>query len=167
MLNPGPDRSLQITRRFEAAPERVFDAWLDPAKMRQWLFAMPGDEGWHGETEARVGGQWAITSRRGGMDCTATGDYLEIDRPRRLVVSWGCPSDADAPEKHDRVTFDIAEDQGVVRLTVMNENVEPGSGSAEAWPKVLCGLKSLLETGEALPPFWAREGSDWRNLRFA
>jgi uncharacterized protein YndB with AHSA1/START domain len=65
MLNPGPDRRLRLTRRFEAAPERVFNAWLDVAKMRQWLFAMPGDEDWQGQTEARVGGRWTITSRRG------------------------------------------------------------------------------------------------------
>ena len=25
-----PERCLRLTRRFEAAPERVFDAWLNP-----------------------------------------------------------------------------------------------------------------------------------------
>jgi hypothetical protein len=25
----------------------------------------------------------------------------------------------------------------------------------------------LLETGEALPPFWARDGDSWKRLRFA
>ncbi len=29
------DRVLRITRHFDASPERVFDAWLNPADCRQ------------------------------------------------------------------------------------------------------------------------------------
>jgi len=27
-----------VIRRFNAAPERVFDAWLDPEMLAQWMF---------------------------------------------------------------------------------------------------------------------------------
>ena len=30
---------IHVTRRFDAAPERVFDAWLDPETARKFLFA--------------------------------------------------------------------------------------------------------------------------------
>ncbi|MDQ3692084.1 MAG: SRPBCC domain-containing protein [Chloroflexota bacterium] len=85
------DRFLQLTRRFDVAPERVFDAWLDPDTARKWLFAVPALERYHIEAEARVGGRWTITARRGGIDYTALGEYLEIDRPRRLVFTFAMP----------------------------------------------------------------------------
>ena len=88
MLNPGPERALRLTRRFAATPERVFDAWLDPAQVRLWLIARPGDEAHTAQVEAREGGAWSITTRRSGTDYTANGVYLEITRPTRLVFTF-------------------------------------------------------------------------------
>ena len=36
-----PERCLRLTRRFEAAPERVFDAWLNPALARRRASRQP------------------------------------------------------------------------------------------------------------------------------
>lgn len=36
--------SIQVTRRFDASAERVFDAWLNPATVGQWLFATEGGQ---------------------------------------------------------------------------------------------------------------------------
>jgi uncharacterized protein YndB with AHSA1/START domain len=55
-------RFLRITRRFAASPERVFDAWIDPALVRQWLFAMPMDQAHTAELDPRAGGRWTITA---------------------------------------------------------------------------------------------------------
>src|SRR5262245_14875218 len=107
MLNPGPERRLQLTRRFDASAERVFEAWLDPAKMRHWLCAMPGDQAWQGHTEARVGGRWTITARRGGLNYTADGLYMEIDRPRRLVFTFNM---AQFSPNADTITVEIVPD---------------------------------------------------------
>ena len=30
-----------VSREFSATPERVFDAWLDPAQAKDFLFATP------------------------------------------------------------------------------------------------------------------------------
>ena len=44
---------------------------------------------------------------------------------------------------------------GVVKLTVVHDGFEPGShvleGISDGWPAVFAGLKTLLETGSALP----------------
>ncbi len=64
-MTVAPDRFLRMTRRFEAAPERVFDAWLNPETARQWLFSSPADEGYAAELDARVGGRWTITAGAG------------------------------------------------------------------------------------------------------
>ena len=33
--------SIRVSHRYEASPERVYDAWLDPAKAGKFLFATP------------------------------------------------------------------------------------------------------------------------------
>src|ERR1700722_6413121 len=67
----------RIPRRFNAAPERVFDAWLDPMRARRWLFTSPTSERNITELDVRVGGKWSITDRRDGVDYTGLGEYIE------------------------------------------------------------------------------------------
>ncbi|MDB5099510.1 MAG: hypothetical protein JWM80_3931 [Cyanobacteria bacterium RYN_339] len=88
---------ITVTHRFSASPERVFDAWLDPAKIANWMVAparkMMGteDECLKIEVDARPGGKFSFVVRRAGEDLDHTGDYLEVDRPRRLAFTWGVP----------------------------------------------------------------------------
>ena len=82
------------------------------------------------------------------------GKVVEITPPSRLVLTWARPRDADDASKHSRVSFDI-EPMGdtVVRLTVTHEDLDPQmlTGISGGWPRVLSNLKTLLETGHALP----------------
>ena len=82
---------------------------------------------------------------------------VEHAPPRRLVVTWASPSEADDPAKRSRVSFDVVPFDGMVRLTVTHDELEPGSGMAagirKGWPLVLSSLKSLLETGQAIDVF--------------
>ena len=87
------------------------------------------------------------------------GKVAESEPPRRLVITWARPADAENPAKHSRVSFDIEPaSDGTVRMTVTHSDLEPGSemlsGISRGWPIVLSSLKSLLETGKALPRLW-------------
>jgi uncharacterized protein YndB with AHSA1/START domain len=138
-----PDRILRMTRRFEASPERVFDAWLNPETVRKWLFASPADEAYTAELDARVGGTWTITARREGTDYTAVGEYLEIDRPRRLVFTFAMPQFA--PDI-DRLIVEFAPDGAGCLMTFVQEGLPPGykEASESGWGKMFDALAALL-----------------------
>lgn len=136
----------RITRRFDAAPERVFDAWLDPETAGRFLFATPDGEMVRVEIEPRVAGRYSIVERRDGEDVEHTGEYLEIERPRRLAWTLRVPKYS---EETSRVTIEIAAgsqpaDAGC-ELTLTHETRPEWAGEAEeGWSLVLDGLDAVL-----------------------
>ncbi len=135
--------ALRMSRRFAAAPEQVFAAWTDPALAARWLFTTPDSESHSVELDLRVGGRWTITDRRDGVDYTATGEYLEIDPPRRLVFTFGMPQFS--PE-FDRVTVEIAPDDAGVVMTLSQHDLPPSHVAAteDGWSKMFGALATLV-----------------------
>lgn len=138
--------SLTVTRRFDASPERVFDAWLDPETARKWLFSDEGSEIVRAEIDARVGGGFSFVRRSPEGDLEHVGEYLEIDRPRRLVFTFAVP--ALSPE-YDRVTVEIVRLDKGCELTLTNEmspevHSEWGEQTREGWTKMLAALAREL-----------------------
>lgn len=79
--------SLTMGRLFDAAPERVFDAWLS----KEWgdFVGPPGVRGEVVTLEPRVGGRYAIVMHLpDGKTLKVGGVYREIVRPAKLVMSW-------------------------------------------------------------------------------
>jgi len=113
--------TLKLTRRFTASAERVFDAWLDPQTVPKWLFTTPTGRIVHVAIDARVGGTFVIT-RRDGEDVEHTGQYLEIERPRRLVFTLAVPRFSSATT---RVAIDIVPLASGCELTLTHEGVLP------------------------------------------
>jgi uncharacterized protein YndB with AHSA1/START domain len=113
-------RIFRMTHRFEAPPERLFEAWTDPALAGRWLFTSPTSQSHAVELDVRVGGAWTITDRRDGVDYRAQGEYLEIERPSRLVFSFGMPQFSPG---FARVTVEIRADGSGSVLTLTQEDV--------------------------------------------
>jgi uncharacterized protein YndB with AHSA1/START domain/DNA-binding transcriptional ArsR family regulator len=81
------------------------------------------------------------------------GRVIEAEPPTRLVITFQAPGD-ERPGGPSVVTSIIEPRHDIVRLTVTHENLPDQAmldGIAHGWPAVLANLKSLLETGEALP----------------
>ena len=85
-LDPGP---LRLERTFAAPAHAVFDAWTSAAVLRQWWPAGPGWEMPVAEVDARVGGALRLVMRHPeGKEFGGSGEYIEVDPPRRLVFTW-------------------------------------------------------------------------------
>lgn len=133
---------LTVFRQFDAAPEVVFDAWLDAESVVQWLFATPSGVMETIEINPRVGGGFRIAERRGAMLATHFGTYLEIDRPHRLAFMFGVG--ADAPET--RVSIALEPREGGCLLTLTHEGVweDYAERTKSGWTMILDGLARAL-----------------------
>jgi uncharacterized protein YndB with AHSA1/START domain len=122
----------------------VFDAWLDPAMVGRWMFASGGDEVLHVRIDPRVGGAFSFKVRRGGREIDHVGEYRVIDRPRRLVFTWGIAGEKGS----DGVTVDIvplAEGCEVTLTHRMHPDwIEFAPKASEAWSRMLGALGRLL-----------------------
>jgi uncharacterized protein YndB with AHSA1/START domain len=153
---PTPEaRTVEIVvmKRYEAPPERVFDAFLDPDLARDFLFATATGTMIRAEIDPRVGGRFTFTERRPDMgDVEHTGEYLEIDRPRRLAFTFGVPQFSPVMTT---VAIEIAPRDGGCELTLVNDGVleEYAEGSTEGWSRILDGL---------LPAYDGVHGGGWR-----
>ncbi len=88
---------------------------------------------------------------------TDDGFVLESDPPRRLSYTFR-PIGYDPVGTRDgysRVTFTIEPFAGVVKLTLVHDDLvsdEMAEGFREGWAPILSSLKTFLETGVPLPP---------------
>lgn len=135
---------LSVTRRFDATPERVFDAWLDPALVARFLFATPNGERVRVEVDGRVGGSFVVVEKRGDQLAEHFGTYLEIDRPRRLVFTFA----TDREQAPTRVTIDIVPMDGGCELTLSHAMSPEWSAFTDraraGWTLILDTLASTL-----------------------
>lgn len=131
-------------QRFAASPEEVFDAWLDPETIGQWMFGpkVRKETIVKIETDPRVGGKFSFLVERGDDLLDHRGEYLEIEKPRRLKFTWGLPQfSSDASE----ITVKIRQRDDGCEATVIHE-VEHDfkEKAAGAWSKMLAALERHL-----------------------
>ena len=134
-----------VTHHYAASPERVFDAFLDVQIARRFLFATPTGEMIVAKIEPRVGGRFTFTERRPDMgDVRHVGEYLEIDRPRRLVFTFGVPQ---FDPRTTTVTVEIRPKGEGCELTLTNDGVPPdyAKRNQEGWTRILAGLQPAYD----------------------
>jgi uncharacterized protein YndB with AHSA1/START domain len=79
---------LTLVRRIAARPSVVFDALTTPDGIACWWGPDAGPV-LLAETDVRVGGRYRVRFRMlDGSEHESAGEYLEVERPQRLVMSW-------------------------------------------------------------------------------
>jgi uncharacterized protein YndB with AHSA1/START domain len=130
-------------------PEKLWSALVDGEVTKQYWGRHRNVSDW------KIGSAWQHQDYDDPKTIDIVGQVVECRAPRRLVLTWAYPADADNPKKCSRVTFEIEPLGDGVRLTVTHDELEPDSEMerriAVGWPVVLSSLKTLLETGRPLP----------------
>ena len=126
----------------------VWNALTNPEMTQQY---------WGG---TRIESDWKVGSKvlyvHNG-EVTDEHTVLMVDKHKRLSHTFRPLFAEFKAEPPSRVTLLLRESGEVVRLTVIHEDFPPDSkvfrACSEGWPAILSGLKTLLDTGAALPPF--------------
>jgi Activator of Hsp90 ATPase homolog 1-like protein len=96
--------------------------------------------------DPRVGGAFNFTDRRDGVDAEHIGEYLEIDRPRRLVFTFHTERDS---TDLSRVTIEIVPRGSGCELTLIHE-IDPKwaeykDRTEAGWTTILTAFAKVLE----------------------
>ena len=132
---------------IRTTPEKLWQALTDPDFTRRYWV-----ETWQ-DCEWKAGASWKLMIPDGRV--ADSGEVVEIDAPRRLVLSWRNEFKPERREEgYSRMTYTLEPQGESVKLTVLHEIDKPQSklieGVSNGWPLILASLKSLLETGESL-----------------
>ena len=137
---------------IETTPEKLFQALTDSAFTKRYWF------GTELRTDWKVGSPVEVVMNE---TVTDTGRILEFDPPKRISYSFHHEAnEVLRKEKPSRATFVLEPYGTLTKLTLIHDDFAPDSltlgAISKGWPAILAGLKSLLETGNALSiPFEA------------
>ncbi len=108
--------SLTLVRKIEARPSIVFEALSTPEGIASWWGPDAGPV-LIAESDARVGGRFRVRFRMlDGSEHESHGEYLEVRKPERLVMTWQW-TDGGADPGESRVEIDLRPIPGGTELT--------------------------------------------------
>lgn len=116
------DRTLVVSRTFDAPRELVFRMWTEAAHFAQWC-APARFEIVDSRVDARRGGVWLSEMKApDGETCVASGVYRDIVPPERLVFTYAHEAADGSRGPETLVTVLFEEVNGKTRLT-LNQSV--------------------------------------------
>jgi uncharacterized protein YndB with AHSA1/START domain len=130
--------ALVVERVLAAGPDEVFDAWTTPSRMAAWMSPVGAAEA---EVDLRVGGSFRVVMVEARLE--HTGEYLEIDPPRRLVFTWVSPFTGAEPSV---VTVEILPHDDGTRVVLTHERLpeEVVDGHRDGWGAMVGRLAGIL-----------------------
>lgn len=148
-----PKPSFVYVTYIATTMERVWQALIDPQLTREYWKGTSGLARVN-VSDWKVGSRWEHIRDDESKVVDVVGTVVEVSAPTRLVISWAWPKDANDTAKHSLVSFDIAPEGSVVKLTVTHSDLEKDpemlKGISSGWPQILSNMKTYLETGKAL-----------------
>ena len=156
VLTAAPLKQLVIERTLPASPERVFDAFTDPEQLTRWWwphgFSCPA-----AEVDLRVGGSYRLAMLwpdavpgENPFSHYMGGEYYEIERPRRLVMSGRAGNDEQGELFATLIEITLEARDGRTVLTMRQSYFEPMpppeamAGAEQGWNEQLDKLERLL-----------------------
>jgi uncharacterized protein YndB with AHSA1/START domain len=141
--------SATVEGLFSVPAERVFDAFLDKKMIGRFMFGpeIREEEIVSLTNEPWVGGSYSYVVRRQGKTFDHSGEYIEIDRPHRLVFTWGVKEDP--ANTRSRIVIEVLPVIEGCELTLTHEMPHGQEDFVEkvkaAWGKMIDKLTEILD----------------------
>ena len=137
---PPPATALSLERSLPAPPEAVYAAWTDPVVIGEWMSPLGYAVA---EVDLRVGGTFRIVMVGQDTRIEHSGQYLELEPPRRLRFTWRSPYTGDLPSV---VTVSFERDGDGTRLTLTHERLPADvmTSHASGWGAMIDRMAELL-----------------------
>ena len=85
---PAPERSVTVSRVLSAPRELVYRAWVEPEQFAYWFGAELEVPQETLSLDVRPGGPWTATMLQGDEKLLFAGEYLEVEPPSRLKMTF-------------------------------------------------------------------------------
>jgi uncharacterized protein YndB with AHSA1/START domain len=146
--------------RVAASPDSVFEYFVDPTKMVMWM-------GTEATLDPRPGGVCRINP---SGQAAMLGEFVEVDRPRRIVFTWGWETAAfKTPPQSTLVEVSLTPDgeDTVVRLAHRRLKPELVALHRAGWSHYLPRLALAASGADPGRDPWRDRGLDLEELRAA
>ena len=107
------DQVVEVEIAIQAPADLVFDFLVEPEKLLRWL-------GQDGTIDPRPGGELRVKI---SDDDTAVGNYVEIDRPKHLVFTWGWEGSDVVPPGSSTVELNLREEDDHTVVSLMHSGL--------------------------------------------
>lgn len=137
--------TVAIVHDFTSPPQRVWQAWTDPAWVSRWFGSNAGGRVLSAQLDVRPGGQFVVTFvDADGTEHTCSGRYVEVDRDRRLQFTWQWKSE---PGVQTLVTVALAPEGTGTRMSFEHSRLFQASAHdyASGWRATFAKLASVLD----------------------
>jgi uncharacterized protein YndB with AHSA1/START domain len=151
-------KPLVIERTFNTPASKVWEAWSDSEKLKQWNgpknYSCP-----RCEIDFRVGGK-VFTAMRSdtGKEMYSTGNYLEIVPHKKIVMTDNfadskgnviSPEEAGMPGEWNedlKVTVELQEEDNKTRMTITHSGIPPemSDDCVQGWEEMVDKLEKML-----------------------
>ncbi|WP_236968926.1 SRPBCC family protein [Microbacterium aurantiacum] len=128
-----------------AAPEAVFEYLVTNEGMTAWM-------GQYADLDPTPGGQFAVNI----AGHPVRGKYLRVERPTRVMVSWGFAGSEDLPAGASTVDFRLTRIASGTRVDLRHSDLPEAEvrGHADGWTNFLPRLAAVGAGVEVGPDHW-------------
>ncbi len=132
-----------------AKPDTVFPFLTDASKITEWM-------GESAEIDPRPGGKFRVAVHHNSI---ASGEMIEIDRPKRVVFSWGWEGGEIVPPGASTVEVTLTDENDGTRVRLVHRGLsgEPAKQHGIGWAHYLERLGIAAGGGDAGPDPWNKK----------
>jgi uncharacterized protein YndB with AHSA1/START domain len=133
--------TVERTILIAASPETVWEFFVDPEKLTRW-------KGMQAELDPTPGGIYRCAVIPGH---TARGEFVELDRPHRLVFTWGWENESAVPPGTSTIEVELTPEGEGTSLHFVHRDLpgaEAAASHAHGWDHYLPRLEVAASGGD-------------------